>query len=351
MQTAAAAAIPLTLFTSGALLSRRAFALARRITNECTASSVATTENSVSRLLGAPQSVRFWLWLPGVAQYVDRTGRLRSQVAGLQHSFPGRLTEIPRPAGEPALGYALLPQFPSRQDPLLDAAMHAVAPILRTLQSQLDAEELIRAARAQSVNDEEAGRREVAQDLHDRAQQRLLALSIDLARISTAQTREQVITILRRSQEQIDLTLHEVHDVVQGLSPQALGDRGLEEALRDLAQRLDLDICVSSIPRLSGDVEWAVYRAIGEAMLNARKHSGCSAVRIGTWHAHEGAAASGAAGEIHIAVSDEGTGGARINLGGGLHSAQERIADLGGDLWVDSSPKHGTDVHLRVPRH
>lgn len=64
----------------------------------------------------------------------------------------------------------------------------------------------------------------------------------------------------------------------------------------------------------------------------------------------KGAAASGAAGEIHIAVSDEGTGGARINLGGGLHSAQERIADLGGDLWVDSSPDTAP-TYLRVPRH
>jgi len=200
-------------------------------------------------------------------------------------------------------------------------------------------------ARIQATADDE--RRRIERDLHDGAQQRLVALRIKL--MLTADqlddgSRDGDPALLRTLGDEVDTALDEIRSLAHGIYPATL-DRGLVEALRSAALQGPLPIVVhaAGIGRYPRELETAVYFTCLEALQNAAKHaSGATAAVVDV--AEE-------AGELRFEVRDDGAGydPATAGEGMGLTSMRDRLAAVGGRLTIVSSPGHGTRVRAVIP--
>ncbi|WP_232320302.1 sensor histidine kinase [Herbidospora daliensis] len=199
--------------------------------------------------------------------------------------------------------------------------------------------EIIR-SRARLVDAFEAERRRIERDLHDGAQQRLVSLSmkLGLARLdlppgSPAETQ------VAEAHEEAKRVLAELRELIRGIHPQVLTDRGLGAAVEDVAGRspVPVDVDVLLPGRLPAPIETAAYYVVSEAMANIAKHSGA---RQGVVYGrlHEGA--------LILEVRDDGVGGADPAAGSGLAGLADRVAVTDGVMTV-SSP-HGGPTLLRV---
>jgi signal transduction histidine kinase len=198
-------------------------------------------------------------------------------------------------------------------------------------------------ARITVVGDE--ARRRIERDLHDGAQQRLVALRIRLGRESDRlqASAPEAASVLEMLGDETEDTIDEIRALAHGIYPSLLADRGLADALRAAALGASIRTVVSvdGLGRYSPEVESSVYFACLEALQNATKHArGASRVEI---------ALSGN-GALRFAVSDDGAGFdlAAVN-GGGLTSLRDRLTAVGGDLQVASAPGDGTCVSGSVP--
>ncbi|MFC8716935.1 sensor histidine kinase [Kitasatospora sp. NPDC057198] len=202
--------------------------------------------------------------------------------------------------------------------------------------------ELVR-SRARLVDAFEAERRRIERDLHDGAQQRLVALSMSLglARLD-APPGGPLARRLAAAHAEADAALAELRELVHGIHPRVLADRGLPDACADLADRSVLPVTVGvSLPgRLPAAVESAGYFAVAEALANAARHGGASAARVeGGW----------SAGRLLLEVSDDGSGGADPSRGTGLTGLADRVAVVGGRLSVSSPPGGPTLLRVEIP--
>jgi signal transduction histidine kinase len=204
----------------------------------------------------------------------------------------------------------------------------------------------IRASRKRIVATQDAERRRVERDIHDGAQQHLVALMVQLRVARTLVTRNperalQVTTDLRRI---IAETLTTLNDLAQGIHPPVLTDHGIAAALGRQQEHLGTDLTVhdTGIGRYAAEVEAAVYFACLEALINAAKHAPGSTVVVRL--AEDGD-------DLVFSVRDDGPGfdPARCRPGSGMGNMVDRVAALGGSLEVRSAPKEGTEVAGRVP--
>ena len=199
-------------------------------------------------------------------------------------------------------------------------------------------------SRARLVAAGDAERRRVERNLHDGAQQRLVtvALHLHLIRRKLEATPEEVPPIVESAQTELTLALDEIRQLVRGLHPRLLSDRGLEPALAGLAERAVLPVEIVEMPseRLPPAVEAAAYYLVAEALANAAKHSAASlvTVRIG---AEDGCTT--------VEIADDGVGGADLETGSGLRGLADRVAALGGQLEVTSEPGSGTILRAELP--
>jgi PAS domain S-box-containing protein len=182
-------------------------------------------------------------------------------------------------------------------------------------------------------------------DLHDGAQQRLIALKItaDRGAANAATDADQAAALFRRIGADASAALDEVRALARGVYPALLVDHGLIEALRDAVSRSGIsgEVRARGIRRYPQEVEAAVYFCCLEALQNAEKHSGASSVTIGLT----------GNGAISFEVRDDGCGfdtAVRAH-GAGLGNMMDRIATVGGTLRIDSVPGGGTRVAGRVP--
>ncbi|QSS91534.1 sensor domain-containing protein [Streptomyces sp. M54] len=185
----------------------------------------------------------------------------------------------------------------------------------------------------------EAERRRIERDLHDGAQQRLVALSMHLG-LARLDTREEPLAgLLAQAHGEAQAALVELRELIRGIHPRVLTDRGLAAAVEDIADRspvpVDLDLDLPH--RFLEAVESAVYFAVCEALANVAKHS--RATRAAVEARVEG-------GRLDVHVRDNGVGGADKAEGTGLEGVADRLSVLGGRLLV-SSPSGGPTV-LRV---
>jgi signal transduction histidine kinase len=196
-------------------------------------------------------------------------------------------------------------------------------------------------ARIVAAGDDE--RRRVERNLHDGAQQRLVTVALHLhlirRRIETDPT--EVPALTEAAQAELTLALEEIRELVQGLHPRVLSERGLVAALEALAARAVLPVELAELPaeRLPPAVEAATYYVVSEALANAAKHSRASGVTVRV--ALEGTAAA-------VEVVDDGVGGADPQ-GSGLRGLSDRVAALGGVLAVSSEPGSGTALRAELP--
>jgi PAS domain S-box-containing protein len=204
-------------------------------------------------------------------------------------------------------------------------------------------QEEIRASRARLVEAHELERRRLERNLHDGAQQRLVALAVNLRLI---ESRLEAVggdarPILERAREELDLALAELRELARGIHPAVLTDRGLGAALEALAARAPVPVEVE-IPdeRLPEPVEAAVYYVASEALTNVAKYAKASEARVVV--ARED-------GRVFVEVSDDGIGGADAARGTGLRGLSDRVSALDGRLDVDSPPGRGTRILAEIP--
>jgi signal transduction histidine kinase len=201
-------------------------------------------------------------------------------------------------------------------------------------------------ARLSAVAERE--RRRIERDLHDGAQQRLVALRIELelAEALVLRDPQRGAARLQELEAELDEALEEIRSLAHGMYPPLLADRGLAEALRASARTagLPVELETHAIARYPPEVESAVYFCVREALQNVRKHAaGAHRVAISV--------DGGVRGELRFSVKDDGAGAPRgvLRVGAGLTSMHDRLAAVSGELSVRSTPGVGTVVRGRVP--
>lgn len=196
----------------------------------------------------------------------------------------------------------------------------------------------------------DAERRRIERDLHDGAQQDLVALSITLGMLEHTVSsvdgpgQERVRDLARRAHEQAERSLVRLRETVHGIHPRELTDLGFLAALRTLADRSPLAVEL----RGSGDdgqvpaaVAGALYFVVAEAMTNVSVHSGVDRALVEVTVGPQ---------EVRVTIRDEGRGGATLDAAGtGLAGLRERVRTLGGDLEVNSPAGAGTTVTAVAP--
>jgi signal transduction histidine kinase len=200
------------------------------------------------------------------------------------------------------------------------------------------------ATRVDAVDTAASELRRVERDLHDGAQARLVALGISLrATERLIRTNpDAAVALVAESRENSARALAELRDLVRGINPPVLAERGLGDALRALA--LDCPVPATADIDLPGrapaPVEAAVYFAVAEVLANAAKHAGARGVHVRAEHA---------AALLRIEVSDDGAGGADPARGSGLSGVERRLGTFDGVLAISSPPGGPTIVVIEVP--
>ena len=205
------------------------------------------------------------------------------------------------------------------------------------------AREELAASRARIVEAGDAERRRLERNLHDGAQQRLVATSVAVRLAARrAEGNPDVRAMLEQAGEELSLALEELRELARGLHPAVLTDHGLRAAIEGLADRtpIPVDIQVALDERLPEPIEAAAYYVVAESLTNVAKYAGkCAAtVRVERVNGH-----------ARVEVSDDGIGGADASAGSGLRGLADRVEALGGRFEVTSSVGGGTRVRAELP--
>jgi signal transduction histidine kinase len=202
----------------------------------------------------------------------------------------------------------------------------------------------LRASRARIVKTADAARRAIERDLHDGAQQQLvaLALSLRLARTRVERDPAEAGRMLDAATRELQAALQSLRELARGIHPAVLSDHGLGAALEALAARFPFPVEIESVPeeRLPDAVEATAYFVVAEAITNVARYAHASAARVSIEHGGD---------ELIVVVSDDGIGGADPGAGSGLRGLADRVAVLDGSLSVDSPPGRGTTVRAMIP--
>jgi signal transduction histidine kinase len=205
-------------------------------------------------------------------------------------------------------------------------------------------EAALRRSRARIVEAGLAERRRLERNLHDGAQQRLVALSLTLriAQNQIGKAPDRAEQMVAAAQEELTRALEELRELARGIHPAVLSDRGLHAAVEALAVRSPLPVEVVEVPdeRLPAPVEAAAYFVISEALTNVVKYANASAATVAVRRRN---------GHAHVEVRDDGVGGADPGRGSGLRGLADRVGALDGSLALDSPPGSGTTLRAEIP--
>lgn len=233
-------------------------------------------------------------------------------------------------------------------DGLLDAVAAAARMALQNARLQADIQSQlkeIQASRTRIVEAADEERRRLERDIHDGAQQRLVALSMALRMLHEevgVKVDPSLADLIGRANDEARAAIDEVRDLARGVHPKILTDAGLDDALISLAESAAGPVRVESDlrRRFAPAVEAAAYFVCCEALANVAKHAAASSAVIRTAYAD---------GRLEIRVEDEGPGGAGLDRGKGLTGLSDRVAALGGRLRVESHEGAGTRVSASIP--
>ena len=285
-------------------------------------------------------SLTLGYWLPDFQAYVDLDGRALELPGGSGRTA----TLIERNGAHVA---ALIHDGALDDEPqLLDAVGAAAGISLENgrLHAELRARlEELKGSRARVI---EAGHRErqhLERDLHDGAQQRLIALSLELSMLEQKLgDRPDLQTRLDSARREIALTLEELRDVARGIHPAVLSGHGLAVALESIAARAPLPVrlTVDLDVRLPERVEVAAFYVVSESLTNIAKHAEASDAAVLVTTASEC---------LIVEVVDDGVGGADTESGSGLRGLADRVEALGGRLRVWTPLGGGTRVQAEIP--
>jgi signal transduction histidine kinase len=202
----------------------------------------------------------------------------------------------------------------------------------------------LRHARARIIEAADAERRRLERNLHDGAQQRLVALALTLgvAEVKLRTDPAAAAPLVASAREEAQQAVQELRELARGLHPALLSDRGLGPALDALAARAPVPVTVTGVPeeRLPAPVEAAAYFVISEALTNVAKYAEASAARVQLGVRN---------GVLRLDVTDDGKGGADPAAGSGLRGLRDRVEAFDGQLMVLSPPGAGTTVIAEIP--
>ncbi len=234
------------------------------------------------------------------------------------------------------------------EDPELLGTVAAAAGLAmenERLQAQLRARvEELRASRARIVEAGADERRRLERNLHDGAQQRLVALSLTLrlAQAKVHKDPEKADELLGAAQQELTLALGELRELARGIHPAILSDRGLGAALEALAGRAPIAVDLTALPsdRLPEPIEAAAYFVVAEALTNVVKYAHASQATVSVTRMN---------GHAVVEVADDGIGGADPDRGSGLRGLVDRVAALDGRMLLDSPAGSGTRLRAEIP--
>ncbi|KUM82219.1 sensor histidine kinase [Streptomyces curacoi] len=317
-------------------------------------------------MLGDPATWRDLRWLP-----VDMTAGFVTALlpaalllyplegfaiaAGLWRVFPDGywygflpVTGLASALGAGALALVLLFFAHFFTAPLLQAHFRLTRAVLGSDQGELaERVRVLTETRRDAVDTSAAELRRIERDLHDGAQARLVAMGMDLGTVEMLLDKDperarQLLAQARRSSAD---ALAELRDLVRGIHPPVLAERGLGDAVRALALRLPVatEVNVELPGRAEAPVESAAYFAVSEVLTNAVKHADAERIWIDLHHLDDGA------GMLRITVTDNGKGGAVIGAGSGLSGVERRLGTFDGVLAVSSPVGGPTMVTMEIP--
>ena len=338
-QVSALIALPGALF-AGLLRARLARGTVGELVRELEHAPPQALRDALSRTLGDP-NLEVGFWLPERREYVDAAGA------------PLRLPEDPArravtPLGAPEEPIAVLIHDPSLLDePELVAGTVAAARLAlenARLHAEVQAQLLhVRDSRNRIAAAADDERRRIERDLHDGAQQRLVALALALR---SAQRRLQgtasadVDDLLTASVAELQDTLNELRELAHGVHPSVLTQEGLGAAIRSVADRMPFPVTVDApVARLPLHVESVAYFVISEALANVAKHADASRAEVSVREHDAG---------VVVEIQDDGVGGADLMAGTGLRGLADRVEAHGGTLTVRSDAT-GTRLTARLP--
>jgi signal transduction histidine kinase len=324
-----------------------------------TARSRSTWQQAGYHLLAAPAlaaaaALAFLLWLVGAAYtllYTWAWARTPGTLLYRGQSFSPILHSIPVLGRIPLDGYLTVAGVAALvAAPWFSAAVGAVdARVARSLLGPSRAEELqlrveqLSRTRAGAVDAADAERRRLERDLHDGTQQRLvsLALQLGMARANPAGP-EQAQLVIAEAHDETKAALAELRNLIRGLHPPVLEDRGLDAALSGVAARMPIPVKVTvEVPRRPpATVEAVAYFVVSEGLTNISKHAQASQAEVVVQRAGD---------RLHIIVSDDGVGGADPSRGTGLAGLAKRAGSVDGSFEIASPPGGPTLLTVDLP--
>jgi signal transduction histidine kinase len=228
--------------------------------------------------------------------------------------------------------------------PATEHRLRAFAELVGLAVASADARNEVSASRRRIVEASDTERKRLERNLHDGAQQRLVAFALGL-RVAQSKLRkapDEAERLLGQLAEELSAAIVELRELAQGIHPAVLTERGLAAAVEVLAARapLSVELDIDLPERLPEAVETAAYYAVSEALANVAKHARAHTARVTiTWSDDL----------LVVEVADDGTGGADLELGTGLRGLCDRVEALGGQLSVESSLGNGTLVRGELP--
>jgi signal transduction histidine kinase len=234
----------------------------------------------------------------------------------------------------------------SRPEPLApdtEERLADFAELVATAVANAQARGELIASRARIVTAADEARRRIERDLHDGAQQRLVALGLRIRALqaslpSGSDLNYQIADI----GDGLAAASEELRQISHGIHPAVLSQGGLRPALSALRRRaaLPVELSINVERRLPKSVEVAAYYIVAEALTNAAKHARASQVTVTVDADDE---------RVRLSVTDDGVGGADPGGGSGLIGLKDRVAALGGQIDITSRDQHGTTVAARIP--
>ncbi|MGW6698928.1 sensor histidine kinase [Nocardia sp. NPDC055049] len=336
--------IPIVLLPMAIAYGQVRYRMARAAVGDAMVEIGATPINAgfveaLRRALHDP-TLELWNFDAERSGYVDDHGALRKLPQGTDH----RMATILELDG--AAAAALVYDKQLQAEPELLAAVRGATELAlghERLRNDLAAQLAeVRRSRERIVAAGDAERRRVERDLHDGAQQRLVAAALLLRRAQRAGDTSNRDDLVTQGATELDTALAELRELARGVFPPILAERGLTAALTALAERAPIAARIHGdlVPRPAPGVELAAYFIAAEALTNAAKHSGGTHVDIEMGVVDE---------SVQLTIGDDGRGGADIRPGGGLSGLCDRAAALGGQLRIASAPGTGTVLTAMLP--
>jgi signal transduction histidine kinase len=338
-QVAALLALPLALL-AGLLRARLARASVSDLLRTIGRTPSDGLRDAAARALG-DGTLELAFWFPEQSTYVDASGAVVTLPTGTDRA----VTSIEHD-GRPL---AVLIHDPTLVDePELVEAVGAAAR-LQLENARLNAElkaqlAAVKESRARIVAAADQERRKIERDIHDGAQQRLVAIALDLQSAQRRASGEpgDTASVLTNAVRELQTAVEELRELARGVHPAILTEEGLGHALESLALRTPLLVSVEdrSDGRMPPEVEATAYFVACEALANVVKHARATRAAISIERRN---------GSLSLGIADDGVGGARPEPGSGLSGLADRVEALGGTITIESPAGSGTHVKAEIP--